>query len=166
MNRMFRIFVMAVMVLSLTVPAVYAADDLAKKFNDVLSKGPAEKFWQVKADDVAAMINAKKTDFLIVDTRPNPGDYKQGHIPGAIQITVQDILKPENLKKLPKDKKVILVCVTGQTQNLPIVPLRVLGYNAFTMAFGMSAWQKGANGAKLMQDAIKGADTKNYPVAK
>jgi len=162
-----RVFPM-VLVLSafLLVPSAFGADDMAKKLNDVLSKAPAEKFWQIPADEVLAMINAKKTDFLVVDVRPNPAEYGQGHIPGAIAIPVQDILQPGNLKKLPKDKKLILACVTGQTQNLPVVALRALGYKAYTMAFGMAAWSKNYHGAQKMQEAISNAAAKNYPLAK
>ncbi len=157
-----------VLVLSafLLVPSAFGADDMAKKLSDVLSTAPAQKFWQIPADEVMAMIKAKKTDFLVVDVRPNPAEYGQGHIPGSIAIPVQDILKPENLKKLPKDKKLVLVCVTGQTQNLPVVALRALGYNAYTMAFGMAAWTKGYHGGQKMQEAINNAAVKNYPLAK
>ncbi len=166
MRRMSVIVIVAALALTAVTPFANASDDMAKKLSDVLSQGPANKFWQVSPDEVAAMVNAKKTDFMIVDVRPNPAEYSQGHIPGAVQILVQDILKPENLKKLPKDKKIILVCVTGQTQNLPVVALRALGYNALTMKFGYAAWIKGYQGAKLMQEAIQGAASKNYPVAK
>ncbi len=150
----------------LMVSSAFAADDMAAKLNKVLSKAAAEKFWQVSADDVKAMIDAKKTDFVIVDVRPAPALYQGGHIPGAIYIPTQDVLKPENLKKLPKNKKIILVCVTGQTQNLPIVALRALGYDALTMKFGMAAWDKNSVGVKFMKEALEGAETKNYPVVK
>ena len=146
---------------SLAVSASYAADE-----NAVLSKSLSDKFWQVTADDVKAMIDAKKTDFIVVDVRPDISLYKAGHIPGAIFIPTQDMLKPESLKKLPKDKKIILVWVSGQTQNLPIVPLRALGYNAMTMKFGMAAWDKNSLGVKLMKEAISGAEKKNYPIQK
>ena len=166
MRRLSVIIFAVILSVSLAVSASYAADDMAAKLNDVLSKAAAEKFWQVTADDVKAMIDAKKTDFVVVDVRPDPNMFKAGHIPGAIFIATQDVLKPENLKKLPKDKKIILVCVTGQTQNLPVVALRALGYNALTMKFGMAAWDKNSIGVKFMQDAIKGAETKNYPIQK
>ncbi len=166
MKRLHIIFFALVFFVVSAISSAYAAEDMAAKLNGVLSKAAAEKFWQVTADDVAAMIKAKKTDFLIVDVRPAPDMFKAGHIPGAIHIAVQDILKPENLKKLPKDKKIILVCVTGQTQNLPVIALKALGYNAYTMAFGMAAWDKTSLGFKKMQEALKGAETKNYPVQK
>jgi len=159
MRKLHVILFALVLSLMLAVPVSYAS-------NDVLSKAAAEKWWQVSADDVKAMIDAKKTDFLVVDVRPAPDMFKAGHIPGAIHIPVQDILKPENLKKLPKDKKIILVCVTGQTQNLPIVTLRAMGYNALTMKFGMAAWDKNSIGVKFMKEALQGAETKNYPLQK
>jgi len=145
----------------ISVPAGHAADDLAKKFNDVLSQAQSQNGWQIKAADVYKMIVEKKQDFLIVDVRPVPPGQQGGKIAGSIFIPYYDIMKPENLQKLPKDKKLILACVTGQTQNLPIVALRVLGYDAYTMSFGMTSWIKGYFGANFMQGAIGGA---NYPV--
>jgi len=166
MKRLHLILFVVVLSITLAIPAAFAADDMAAKLNAVLSKAAAEKFWQVSADDVKAMIDSKKTDFVIVDVRPAPAMYQGGHIPGAIYIATQDVLKPESLKKLPKDKKIILVCVTGQTQNLPVVALRALGYNALTMKFGMAAWDKNSIGVKFMSEALKGAETKRYPLAK
>jgi rhodanese-related sulfurtransferase len=166
MRRACLMVAVAVLAFSLAVPGAFAADDMAAKLNAVLSKAAAEKFWQVSADDVSAMINAKKNDFIVVDVRPALAMYKAGHIPGSIFIPTQDVLKPANLKKLPKDKKIILVCVTGQTQNLPVVALRALGYNAMTMKFGMAAWDRNSLGVKFMKEALRGAETKNFPLQK
>lgn len=154
--------VMALFVLA--VPAY--ADDMAQKLNAVLEKSQAEGNWQIAAAELAQWIKEKKTDFLVVDVRANPQEYKNGHIPGAIYIPHYQILQPDNLKKLPKDKKIVLVCVTGQTQNLPVVALRALGYDAHTMKFGHAAWIKDYFGGKLMQSAIAEAATSNYPLVK
>jgi len=166
MKRLPLIVFAIILSVSLAVSASYAADDMAAKLNAVLSKAAEENFWQVSADDVKAMIAAKKTDFVVVDVRPAINLYNAGHIPGAIFIPTQDLLKPESLKKLPKDKKIILVCITGGIQNLPVVPLRALGYNAMTMKFGMAAWDKNSMGFKGMKEALRGAETKNYPIQK
>jgi len=165
MRKGFAICVGVILAVVLVVPA-YGADDWVKKFNDVLMKGPSEGHWQVKADELDAWIKAKKTDFLVVDVRPTPPGQQGGKIPGAIYIPYNEILKADNLKKLPKNKKLVLVCVTGQTQNLPVVALRVLGYDAHTLAFGHAAWIKGYLGAQLMQQAIQNAAAKNFPVEK
>ena len=161
MKKLSILFFALIVMTVISVPESYAGDDLAKKFNDVLSQAQANKGWQIGAADVHKMIMDNKGDFLIVDVRPVPPGQQMGKIAGSIFIPYYDIMKPENLAKLPKDKKLILACVTGQTQNLPIVPLRVLGYNAYTMKFGMSSWIKGYFGGRFMQGAIAGA---NYPV--
>jgi len=145
----------------LPVSTAGAADDLAKKMSDLLVTAPAAGHWQVKAAEVSKMIAEKKTDFLVVDVRPEKPGQTPGKIAGSIYIPYNQILTAESLARLPKDKKVILVCVTGQTQNLPVLGLRMLGYNAYTMSFGMSSWIKGYFGAWLMQDAIAVA---NHPV--
>jgi len=150
----------------LVTPAV-AADDWVAKFSEVLVQGPASGDWQVKPDDLYAWMQAKKTDFLVVDARPAPplGPGQQGgKIPGAIWIPYNEILKPENLARLPKEKKIVLACVTGQTQNLPVLALRVLGYNALTLKFGVSSWIPGYFGARFMQGAIQNAEEKQFPV--
>jgi len=161
MKKLSVLFFAAIVMAVFAASSGQAADDLAKKFNDVLSQAQAQNAWQIKAADVYAMITANKQDFLIVDVRPTPPGQQGGKIAGSIYIPFYDIMKPENLEKLPKDKKLILACVTGQTQNLPIVPLRVLGYDAYTMSFGMTSWIKGYFGGNMMQGAIAGA---NYPV--
>ena len=161
MKKLSILFAAVILTAVISIPAGHAADDLAKKFNDVLSQAQSQRDWQITAAAVYKMITEKKQDFLIVDVRPVPPGQHGGKIAGSIPIPYYDIMKPENLKKLPKDKKLILACVTGQTQNLPIVPLRVLGYDAYTMSFGMSSWIKGYFGRNIMQGAIAGA---NYPV--
>ncbi len=149
------------------VPSVQASDEeLAAKLDAVLVNGMKAKHWQVKANELHAWMKAKKDDFLVVDVRPSIKMYKAGHIPGAIFMPYNVMLKPENLKKLPKDKKLILYCLTGQTQNLPVVALRALGYDAKVLAFGYTAWGKGYMGGKFMKMAIGNASKKNFPVAK
>ncbi|MBD3260456.1 MAG: hypothetical protein GF334_02045 [Candidatus Altiarchaeales archaeon] len=78
----------------------------------------------------------KKKDFYILDIR-RPADYAAGHIPGAKNIFWLDILKPENLKKLPKDKKIIVYCYVGHTSSQVMTLLKLLGYDVVSLKFGM-----------------------------
>lgn len=148
------------------VPVAMANDLSIAKMNEILAAGQAQKFWQVQADEVDGWIKQKKTDFVVVDVRPNPDEYAQGRIPGSVQISIQNILNPANIAKLPKNKKLVLVCVTGQVQNLPIVILRAMGYDAYTMAFGYAAWIPDYRGGQNMQAAIQNAGAKKYPLVK
>ena len=165
MKKAYTKLFIVVMILALAVPVyAFVSEDTVEKFSDVLMKAPAENHWQVKAGDVYGWMQANESNFVIVDVRPSPPGQQGGKIPGAMYIPYNEILKTENLRKLPKDKKIILVCVTGQTQNLPMLVLRSLGYQAYTMSFGHTAWIPGYLGANIIQQAIQNAGEKNFPV--
>lgn len=78
----------------------------------------------------------KDKDFYILDIR-HPEDFKKGHIPGAKNIFWLDILNPENLKKLPRDKKIMIYCYVGHTSSQVLVLLKLLGYDVVALKFGM-----------------------------
>lgn len=78
----------------------------------------------------------KKKNFFILDIR-RPEDFRQGHIPGAHNIFWLDMLKPENLKKLPKNKTIVLYCYVGHTSSQAMTLLKLLGYDVVSLKFGM-----------------------------
>ena len=158
------LFALALAILLPRGDALAAGDDLLKKMNEILQKVPAEGEYAIKAADLAKMIAEKKSDFVVVDVRvaaPAGPGQQGGKIPGSIWIPVDQLLKEENIKKLPKDKKIVLYCVTGQTTGLPILPLRALGYNVVALRYGFSSWGKGYFGGQFIQ---KGVAEANYPV--
>ncbi len=63
-----------------------------------------------------------------------------GHIPGAMQYTPKASMSiTADLKTLPTDKTVVVYCYTGQTSANLAAYLRVLGYDAKTLKFGVGA---------------------------
>lgn len=141
---------------------VFSEDDMTKKMSEVLMKAPEEEHWQVTSDEVMMWIKTGKTDFVVLDVRPDIEEYKAGHIPSAIHIPYYAVLNPENLKNLPKGKKLVLACATGQLENLPVVGLRMLGYEAYTLLFGYAAWIKEYGGGEAMKSIINKAAERNY----
>jgi len=73
---------------------------------------------------------------FILDVR-KPEDYKKGHIKGSLNIFWLDLMNPENLNKLPKDKDILIVCYVGHTASQVLVLLKLLGYKAKVLKFGM-----------------------------
>jgi rhodanese-related sulfurtransferase len=68
-------------------------------------------------------------------------NYAAGHIPGSINAQFIDIMEPYNLAILPKDgTPIILICYTGHTASQLNSILNLLGYNAWTLRFGMMSW--------------------------
>lgn len=66
-------------------------------------------------------------------------DYSWGHIEGAMQYTPKTSLSVDaDLKTLATDKPVAVYCYTGQTSAHVAAYLRVLGYDAKTITFGVN----------------------------
>ena len=97
--------------------------------------------WNINASDLYLLLNDgdDSNDPFIVSVR-SAEVYAKGHIPGAINISLADLAKPENLAKLPKDKKIVVYCFTGHTGSQATAILNVLGYDASNLKFGMTAW--------------------------
>ncbi|MCU0508237.1 MAG: rhodanese-like domain-containing protein [Anaerolineae bacterium] len=98
-------------------------------------------FKAVKASDVFANLNDGDTsnDPVILDTRA-PEDYAAGHVPGAVNVNVKEMFTAANLAKLPADKQIVSYCYSGQTASQVTGALRLLGYDAYNMQFGMASW--------------------------
>ena len=70
--------------------------------------------------------------------------YNLMHIPGAVQYTPgADLTLDTFLKTLPTDKKIAVYCYTGQTSAHVAAYLRVLGYDAKTILFGVNGMNWG-----------------------
>lgn len=157
----------AMLILAGTVHALTPEEYKAvqKIADEYMSNVPADGY-HIMAEDVLKRIESKNADYVIVDVRmPKDKKYDQGHLPGAIHIGFKDIAKPENLAKLPKDKDIIVHCDTGHEQNKALSVLRMLGYKAFDMKWGMMSW-KTLPPTGLTLKAIEGSILSNYPVEK
>jgi len=67
-------------------------------------------------------------------------DYAKGHVPGAVNVSVKELFTAENLAAIPPDRDVVLICYTGQTAGQATAGLNMLGYDAYSLLFGMSSW--------------------------
>ena len=98
--------------------------------------------------------------YLLVSLQ-KPEDYAKGHVKGAINIPYAQVAKKENLAKLPKDKKIVLICYTGHTASYSAMFLNELGYEAYAMKFGMMGWNDQTPGMGTVKPYGKSA---GYPV--
>jgi rhodanese-related sulfurtransferase len=80
---------------------------------------------KLKPTDINKMIQEKKTDYILVDVR-DPSEYKEGHIPTAINIPAETFASRSDI--LPKEKKIIVACNTGSRSYLAYRKLIQLAY--------------------------------------
>jgi len=76
-----------------------------------------------------------KKDYFLIDLREEK-EYKKGHIKGAKNIFWLNILDEKNIKKLPKDKPIFLICYVGHTSSQVMTLLKLLGYHVVSIKYG------------------------------
>ena len=79
--------------------------------------------------------NGTNKDFILVDLRREE-DFNKFHIKNATNIFWLNLLNESNLKKLPKRKKIFLICYVGHTSSQAMVLLKCLGYDVTSIKFG------------------------------
>ncbi|HOJ04908.1 MAG TPA: rhodanese-like domain-containing protein [Bacteroidota bacterium] len=93
----------------------------------------------VTAQNVYEDINGAKKMYL-VDVRA-AADYALGHVAGAVNVPIANILTHMKGVNLANYDKVVIICYTGQSAAWTTAILRMAGYaKAFSMKFGMSSW--------------------------
>ncbi len=95
----------------------------------------------VVADTAVKDLAADSPDkYAFVDLRP-PDDYVKGHIKGAINAPLAELKARSAL--LPKDKRLVLCCKSGQMAAMATAPLTAEGFKIISLCAGLSQADKG-----------------------
>jgi rhodanese-related sulfurtransferase len=86
-------------------------------------------------------------------------DYNAGHIPGSFQFAPGSLGTTEMLKYLPTNKQIVAWCYTGQTSAQVSTYLNMLGYNCYSLLYGMNSINTSLCGTNVYH-----APTTDYPV--
>lgn len=139
MKRLIGVF----LVFSLFLPAAWSYDkDLAAKHLAFFSHCTRENLKKSNFNVTPKMVlewirDGEPVVFLDVRTRAEQSvvgiTYKN-----TLHIPISELFKPENLKKLPTDKKIVVVCYTGLRAALATMALREIGFkNAYRLKGGI-----------------------------
>ena len=90
----------------------------------------------------------KKKNAVLLDVR-TPGEFNEGHIPGSIQLNVQNAEEfNAGIATLDKKKTYLLYCRSGKRSNQAKMQMKAAGFKKlFDLEGGFSQWQ----GAKEIQ---------------
>lgn len=79
-----------------------------------------------------------KKPHVLVDVR-TPGEYRQGHLPGAVNIPLNDLQR--RIQEVPTDKTVIVVCATGnRSRTGATLIMRAGNEDVYNLQGGTMAW--------------------------
>jgi len=82
----------------------------------------------------------QKKGMVILDVCTNK-EYNNGHIPGAVHVPLQEI--GNRIKKLKKDKEIVVYCQQGNRSIWAIKRLIGMGYtNLHNLKGGYRAWKR------------------------
>ena len=87
----------------------------------------------------AKKIMDTETGYIILDTRAQ-SEYDQGHIPGAIVIPHDEILKKAESILTDKDQLILVYCRSGRRSKLAAEDLVKLGYTNVKEFGGIIDW--------------------------
>lgn len=143
-----KVFVLTLLLIIIMATSSLAYDsEMAKKFDAMFSQMTPEVLTfrpcQITTKDILEMIR-KKEDFVILDIR-TPAEQKliAPVWKGSLLIPMHELFKPENLAKLPKDKKIAVLCHTGDRAAAATIALRAIGFsNAFQFKGGIAEFAK------------------------
>ncbi len=107
--------------------------ELAKKMDAMFSQMTPEVLkqrpCQIDSNQLFEMIK-KKEDFVILDVRTSQEQSITGITwKNTLNIPMHEVFKPENLNKLPKDKKIVVICHSGDRAAAVVTGLRAVGFN-------------------------------------
>jgi len=98
----------------------------------------AEGYGPAKIDNKTLFDNL--ASYYIVNYWPADQYSGFGHVPGATQYTPKQSIKlSADLKTLPTNKPIVAYCYTGQTSSFLAAYLRLLGYDAKSLLYGVNA---------------------------
>ncbi|GIV71200.1 rhodanese-like domain-containing protein [Caldilinea sp.] len=95
---------------------------------------------KVKAKITPAEYQARfgaNADHILIDVR-TPEEFAGGHIPGAVNISVEQLA--QRLSEIPKDKPVVLYCRSGNRSNQAAQILERAGYSQIYDLGGIITW--------------------------
>ncbi len=82
----------------------------------------------------------QKRGIVILDVRTDK-EYEQGHIPGSVHVQLSEI--GDKVKKLKKDKELVVYCQNGNQSIWAIKRLMGMGYkNLYNLKGGYNAWKR------------------------
>lgn len=90
--------------------------------------------------------------YNVFDVRP-AADFATGHIQGAINVALKDVV---TTAANYKDKPICVVCLTGQTAGQAVMALRLSGYaDAVVLKWGMAGWNPTYKGPWVSNSGVE-----------
>ncbi len=90
--------------------------------------------WQLDSQ-----LRREQSQLFLLDVR-TPMEFAWFHLPGALNLP--GALDKEKLAQLPKDRRLVVICLSGHRSPLVAYTLKKEGFNrVYNLTWGMLGWQ-------------------------
>jgi rhodanese-related sulfurtransferase len=111
---------------------------------------------QITAQELQEALGKDKK-IMVIDVR-SPQEFATGHIPGAVNIPIEDLARKLEDLKVPKDTTLVTMCEHGGRSSRAAVEMGKLGYKT-TSFCTLDSWKKG--GYKIESDKPRAEKTES-----
>ena len=95
-------------------------------------------YMNITAQEAKTIMDTEE-GYVILDTRTRE-EYDQGHIPGAIQISHDEIMEKAEEVLTDKDQLILVYCRSGRRSKIAAEALAELGYTSIKEFGGIIDW--------------------------
>ena len=95
-------------------------------------------YMNITAEEAKAIMDNEE-GYVILDARTQE-EYDQGHIPGAIVISHEEIMEKAENVLTDKDQLILVYCRSGRRSKIAAEALVELGYTNITEFGGINDW--------------------------
>lgn len=131
--------------------------ELIKIFNGIINNIP-QNLNYISPAELYESLSKNPETYFILDNR-DKASFDAGHIQGSTNIFFRDLFKDDNLKQLPLDKTIVIVCWVGHTASQLLPMLTMLGFTVIGLKYGMGK-------SKIKDEVQKGWGELGLPVSK
>ena len=137
-----QIGVLVALVLAAVILFLPAQDSKKYRFDpQTIARSIEESEDQIDPTTVSQWIIEGRRDFMLIDIR-GPGAFEQGHIKGAENIPLSQLLQKDTLDELPQDKLMVIYSNGSSHAAQAWLVMKTAGFDSYMLEGGFNYWNK------------------------
>ena len=109
--------------------------------NDIIIQKTADYARKGRPVSISHADLAAMKDNVLIISMQSPEDYAFAHIPGVANVPAKTFITGDRqLLQLPRNKKIVVTCYIGHYSNVGALILNQLGYEAYSLDWGLAGW--------------------------
>ncbi len=97
-------------------------------------------FDNITPEEAYKLLQKEKDKIVLLDVRTAEEYKNDGKIPGSVLIPIDNL--PNQIDKLPKDKKILVYCRSGMRSAAASRLLSSLGFKVYNIQGGINTWKE------------------------